>query len=79
MLFNLIYCYFLLLFLGLLKKLWDQLCELKLPPIDPTMEVAFVKHDLRNISTFGEDGIGADRPELQCSVKCMIFNMCFTL
>ena len=29
------------------------------------MDVTFVKHDLRNISTFGEDGIGADRPDLQ--------------
>ena len=32
---------------------------------DPTMEVALVKHDLRNISASVEDGIGADRPELQ--------------
>ena len=38
----------------------------KLPPIDPTMKVAFVKHDLRNISALGEDGIGAHRLELQC-------------
>ena len=45
-----------------------QLCEPKLPPIDPTMEVAFVKHDLRNISALGEDGIGAHRLELQCKM-----------
>ena len=32
------------------------------------MEVAFVKHDLRNIFAFGKDGIGADRPELQCKM-----------
>ena len=76
MLFNAIFCY---LFLGSLKGLWGQFCEPKLPPIDPTMEVAFVKHDLRNILVFGEEGIGADRPELQCSVKCMIFNMYFRL
>ena len=37
----------------------------KLPPIDPAMEAAIVRHALRNISAFGEDGIGADRPELQ--------------
>ena len=55
------------------------ICEPKLPPIDHTMEVAFVKNDLRNILVFGEEGIGADRPELQCSVKCMIFNMHLTL
>ena len=76
MLFNAIFCY---LFLGSLKGLWGQFCEPKLPPIDPTMEVVFVKHDLRNISASVEDGIGADRPELQCTVKCMIFNMYFTL
>jgi len=62
MLFNAIFCY---LFLGSLKGLWGQFCEPKLPPIDPTMEVVFVKHDLRNISASVEDGIGADRPELQ--------------
>ena len=37
----------------------------KLAPIDPAMEAAIVRHALRNISVFGEDGIGADRPELQ--------------
>ena len=37
----------------------------KLAPIDPAMEAAIVRHALRNISAFGEDGIGADRPELQ--------------
>ena len=41
----------------------------KLAPIDPTMEVALVKHDLRNISALGEDGIGAKRPELQCKMQ----------
>ena len=33
------------------------------------MEVALVKHDLRNISALGEDGIGAKRPELQCKMQ----------
>ena len=27
-----------------------------------------MKHDLRNILTFGEDGIGANRPELQLKI-----------
>ena len=37
--------------------------------LDPNnMEVAFVKHDPRNISAFGEDRIGANRPELQCQM-----------
>ena len=49
----------------LVKGLWGRFCEPKLAPINPTMEVAFVKHDLRNISAFGEDGIGANRPELE--------------
>ena len=62
MLFNAIFCY---LFLGSLKGLWGQFCEPKLPPIDPTMEVAFVKHVLRNILAFGEHGIGANRLGLQ--------------
>ena len=48
--------------------LWGQFCEPKLTPTDTTMEVAFVKHDLRKISAFGEDGIGANRPELQCQM-----------
>ena len=68
-----------LFFPGSFKGLWGQFCEPKLPPIDLTMEVALVKHDLRNILVFGEEGIRADRPELQCSVKCMIFNMHLTL
>ena len=41
----------------------------KLAPIDPTMEAAIVRHTLRNISAFGEDGIGAARPELQCKTR----------
>ena len=61
-LFNAIFCY---LFLGYRKGLWGQFYGPKLPPIHPTIEVAFVKHDIRNISAFGEDGIGADKPELQ--------------
>ena len=66
MLFNPIFCY---LFLGSLKGLWGQFCEPKLPPIDPTMEIAFAKHDLRNILAIGEHGIRADRPELQCKMN----------
>ena len=46
-----------------------QFCEAKPAPNDPTMEVAFLKHDLRNNSAFGEDGIGANRPELQCKMQ----------
>ena len=65
MLFSPIKCYFLLFISLLEKKLWGQFCEPKLPPIDPTMEVAFVKHDLRNISALGEDGIGAT---VQCKM-----------
>ena len=38
----------------------------KLAPIDPAMEVAIVRHALRNISALGEGGIGAARPELEC-------------
>ena len=61
---NGIFPYLMLFFSRLVKGLWGQFCEPKLAPINPTMEVAFVKHDLRNISAFGEDGIGANRPEL---------------
>ena len=50
----------------LFGKLWSQFCEPKLPPFDSTMEVAFVNHDLGNISAFGENGIRANSPELQC-------------
>ena len=53
--------------------------EPKLPLIDPTMEVYFVKHDLRNISAFVEDGIRADRPELQWVQNVSILIMHFTL
>ena len=60
--------YFPLLFLGSLKGLWGQFCEPKLPPIDPTMEVSFAKHDLRNVPAFVEDGIGANRLELHCKM-----------
>ena len=41
----------------------------KLALIYPAMEAAIVRHDLRNISALGEDGIGADRPELQCKTR----------
>ena len=41
----------------------------KLPPIDPTMEAAIVRHAPRNISAFGEDGIGAEGAELQCKTR----------
>ena len=37
--------------------------------IDPAMEAAIVRHDLRNISALGEDGSRADRPELQCKTR----------
>ena len=40
-----------------------------LVPIDPAMEAAIVRHDLRNISALGEDGIRAARPELQCKMR----------
>ena len=40
------------------------------------MEVAFVKHDLRNISAFGENGIGADMPELQCKMHVENYTFC---
>ena len=33
------------------------------------MEAAIVRHDLRNISALGEDGIGAGRPEVQCKTR----------
>ena len=43
----------------------------------PTMEVAFVKHDLRNISAFGEDGMRTDRPELQWEIHCRLEHHAF--
>ena len=68
---NAIFSY-LMLFSGIFSRLvigtFGQFCEPKLPPIDLTMEEAFVKHDPRNISAFGEEGIGANRPELQCQM-----------
>ena len=69
MLFSLIKCYFLLFISRLEKGTLGSIFEHKLAPIDPTMEVALVKHGLRNISAFGEDGIGAKRPELQCKMQ----------
>ena len=33
------------------------------------MEVALVKHDLRNILALGEDGIGAKGPELKYKMQ----------
>ena len=53
------------IFPPLFIRLWGQFYEPKRSPIDPTMDVDFVKHDLRNISAFVEDRIGADRPVLQ--------------
>ena len=47
------------------QGLRGQFCKSKLAPINPTMEVAFVKHDLRNILAFWEDWVRAERPELQ--------------
>ena len=62
------------------KGTLDQFFEPKLAPIDPTMEVALVKHDLRNISAFGADGIRADRqelqrPELQCKMHVAFYTV----
>ena len=69
---NAIFLYFLVfstIFPPLFGWLLGQFCEPKLPPIDPTMEIAFAKHDLRNILAIGENGIRADRPELQCKMN----------
>ena len=41
----------------------------KLAWIDPAMEAAIVRHELRNISALRAESIGADRPELQCKMR----------
>ena len=49
MLFSLIKCYFLLFISRLEEGTLGSIFEPKLAPIDPNMEVALVKDDLRNI------------------------------